>query len=566
MPSYCTVHSVPLSGYAQLLLSTNTTRTALNYEISPTIEVTPSELAPLLFVSTVTASPFVNTVSLVLQEGTLLPGNPYRFRLEVTDTQGQAGFSEIDILTESQPLSGHLEIEPTQGIALSTKFSLRALQWTDDVGDTPLSYQFGLQYPYGHGSTYWLTGILTSNQISVVLPLACCGMPVGIVLHIFDQNAAFAEQTYSLNLSQATNQSFDLVRALQEIEEQSLVEGNWVEGLANLMSWSLSVNRCPNSFTEVQTFKRQAVDLLLTLHNSSIPSSRSYLNQLLLLLLETTSQTHLSQPTLSDISSVLGSYASLYNNGFSRTATDVELGLSRTEAEVIFATYANLILANSQLEEGRVRTDALIDSLLRTLMEIGYGMCLQLGIFEEPVLLVAEDFATLKSSHINLPADYSSTTSDNESPFGPSDVVFVDFGKELFQRFLQRSCEGEDEVGRLCSGVCVTSAQFKHNLKWEGSEYSSQTKTHFLQLFLTDPQTGSLLNIFGLQFFPVELSFPITSQPSNYDHLTCVLWDDTSTTWNSEGCDTVVLVRASLPISLVHTACLSRTNAWVLDM
>ncbi len=507
-------------------------------------------MAPVLFVSNVTASPFTNIVSLVLKEDMLLPGNPYRFRLEVTNSDGRTGFSEVDIFTESLPLAGHLEIRPSQGQPLVTHFSLRALQWTDDVGNTPLSYQFGFRYPCGgDDSTYWLTGVLTRNRLTAMLPVTNCGS-LHVVLRIYDQNEAFVDHVSSVRLDTynlSTNAGVDLLPASQAIEQQSLLEGNWIEGLANLMSLSVSVNRHPDVFTQVQAFKQQAVDLLLGLYKLSIPVSRSHLNQLLSLLLETSWHTNLSDSTLSEVSSLLESVVSVYNS-FSRAAANLEPGFSQTEAGVIFVTYGNLISTSSLREGARVRVDSFTESLLRTTPDLGYGLCLQLGISEEAVFLVTEDFGTLKASYINLPVDYSTIISYANSPFGPTDVIVVDFGSELFQRYLQRQCSGKDSdntvrgKSNLCSGVCVISAQFKHNLKWQGSEYSSYAKTHFLQLSLADPQNGTVFNVTELPSFPVELSFPITTLPSDYDQLECVLWDNDSTTWNSEGCTTTVLV------------------------
>ncbi len=526
-----------------MLVDANLTRTPISYVVSPTIEVKFSEMAPLLFVSSVTASPFTNIVSLVLKEDTLLPGNPYRFRLEVTNTQERTGFAEIDIFTESRPLAGHLEIQPTQGHALSTKFTLQALQWTDDVGDTPLSYQFGFRY--GNGSKYWMTGALTRSRISTLLPQTCGEQSALVLLRIYDQNMAYTEFVSSPRLS--SNTSVDLLSAIREIEELSLGDGNWVEGLASLMSLSVCVNRCPDIFTQVPAFKQRALDLLLRLHTSFIPSSRLHLNQLLSLLHETSLQANISETTLVDVTTVIESTVSLYNS-FSNTATNVEPGMSQEEAGVVFGTYANLISANSHLDRARVSMDTVTESLLRTSVQLGYGICLQVGISEEPLLLVAEG-GTLKASYINLPADYSTTASTSNSPFASTDAIFVDFGRELFWKGLQRPCEGETSgngIGgsspSLCSGVCITSVQFRHDLRWQGSEYSSQAKTHFLQLSLLDPQTGLAFNVSDLQSFTAELSFPITLLPSDYDQLACVLWNDTSTAWRTEGCSTTVQV------------------------
>ena len=540
-----TCPSLYCAGYDQLLLSPSTTRTPVTYDISPILVTDLSETLPILFTSNVTSA-FTNDLSLVINEGILLPGNLYRFRLEVSDTQGHTGFAEVDVATDTSPLAGYIELQPLQGYPLVTKFTMRALQWTDEIDKTPLSYQFGFQYPCGTDKedVYWLTGVLTQNQLSTILPLTHCGS-IDIALRVYNQNGAFVEHISPLSLDN-TSVSINLLSAIQTIELMSLQEGNWIEGMASLMSFAVSINSNQAVFVEVQAFKAQALDLILRLYDSSIPSSRLFLNQLLSVMLEMSRNVSLAQATFSKVTSLLESVVTLYN---SYNGTDFSPGLSQEEAEMIFTIYAHLVSANSIYDGDRIKMNTLTESLLKTITKLGYGICLQQGISETATTLIAEDLGTLKSSYINLPVDYNSTIVCMDSPFGPEEQIFVDFGNELFQRYLQRQCSSKESGNEAtvnssqCSGVCVVSAQFRQDLRWQGSMHSSQTKAPFLQVSLVDPLTGSMLEISNL-ISTVQLNFPIANSTFDLDQLECVFWSKISSSWSTGECNTIrVLVR-----------------------
>lgn len=69
----------------------------------------------------------------------LLPGTTYTFRVDVTmRDSGATGFATLDVELNSIPRSGKIEVSPSEGRALSTKFTVTALNWIDEPGDLPL--------------------------------------------------------------------------------------------------------------------------------------------------------------------------------------------------------------------------------------------------------------------------------------------------------------------------------------------------------------------------------------------------------------------------------------------
>ena len=511
-------------------LNPNVARTPIDYDILPTADVILTEATTVLYTSNITATPLVNQISLALVSNILLPNSPYRFRLEVTNIQGHTGYAEIDIRTESLPIAGRFDIRPATGDSLATTFSLSALGWTDDIGDTPLSFQFGFK---DGDNVYWLTGILTQNHLSTILPIVVSGnRSLVLVLHIYDQNGAYTHYEHSVNLVYSGT-GIDFLSLMQMIEEMSLEQGNWIEGLANLMSVAVSVNRNPDIFTQINTFKLRAVTLINQLYDLSIPASKSFLNQILPLLFESTVEAQLSEDILVGVSWLLDSVIETYN-AIGETVTPLEPGFSQEEAQMVFATYGNMISSNSQIGGTRITSDAVTDSLLNIIPRLGYGMCLQKGLAEDASFIFAENIGSLKSSWINLPQDYKAVSYCEECP--SNEVVVVNFGSELFLRYLQRPCSGERTNG--CSGVCVISAQFKWDLRWQGSPYLSYVKSPFVQLSLIDPQDayGSILEVQELGSNPIELGFPILTEVSDPDLLECVFWNGNE--WSNIGCTT----------------------------
>ena len=539
-------YKFPSVGFAQLELTQQITRTQLKYNIVGNTDVLLNETVHVLFTSSVTSPPLTNQVTLTLESAVLLADNSYRFRIEATNVLGHTGYAEIDIHTASVPLSGHLNIQPLNGSSLDTIFSLQALRWTDDIGDTPLSYQFGFQYPE-ELDIQWLSGILTQSEIVSLLPLPSqMNNSVILVLQIYDNKGALTCHKTSFTVQHnrnASHNSIDIMRIMQTIENTSLQMGNWIEGLAHLTALVFSQDRNPSQFdpTDLQMFKTRAINLLIELYRSYIPASKSFLNHLLSLVNKVTYQVELPAPIVAQVLELLESVVNMYKS-FEESAVFSKPGFSEDEAKLVFETYANLIAASSRVTSTRIMSDAVTNSLLNVISELGFGMCQQLGIGEESAFIFADNVGTLKSSWINLPRTYNTTMPCESCPYNQTNgVVNIEFSNQLFRQYLQWPCSVEIEPENQCSGVCIISAQFIREMRWQGSQYSSYAKVPFLHVSLANPRNGSVLQTQNPQTSPVTISFPITSEPSSLRNLECVSWNDVLGTWSPQGCTTDVV-------------------------
>ena len=346
-----------ITGYAQLDLNGNVTRSPLWYTITGVDSqgTTFSETMPVLFTTNSHGTPdsFVNQATLVIPSNTLLPRNAYRFKFTASDAFNNSGFVEVDIKTQSVPVSGGLHISPQNGSPLKTIFSLSALRWTDDFGDVPLLYQFGLRYIF-FGSTelstslllppccnlqhennfpigqlesficvcdFWSTGISEQNDLLTSLPLQPQGrgevtVQTELLVRVFDRNGARTESSQRLSsfiteqlqdgseedttqplqpLLDSRREQVDVLALLDNITQLS--EGSWREALAQLTTLVSSVE--VNSFmrssyfnlslAKTAQFKQRAMELVLEIYESYIPITKSYLNVILGLLRSTTS-------------------------------------------------------------------------------------------------------------------------------------------------------------------------------------------------------------------------------------------------------------------------------------
>ena len=81
--------------------------------------------------------------------------------------------AEIALAGNSAPSGGALVVTPTEGLALSTLFSLRALYWVDDPEDYPLSYEFKFSKE-GRGSDFTV-------GVQTLKPRAVSTLPQGLI-------------------------------------------------------------------------------------------------------------------------------------------------------------------------------------------------------------------------------------------------------------------------------------------------------------------------------------------------------------------------------------------------
>ena len=632
-------HNIMLLGYGQLELREDLLKTPFNLTIIPSPDIESQQFTyredhPVLFTSPVpniAVPSFTNRLSLVIKKNSLLSRNSYRLKLTAADMLGRAGFVELDIRTATQPTSGLLEITPLTGHPLSTLFTLSALGWTDDLGDTPLLYRFGLRYHYTTsinvntavntccgGTTandscvcdYWLSGIIEVNQLSTILPFTLTNesadnssiVNVSVILQVYDNKGAVTEVVKDLRqlvyrnadigvnsdtqplqpISGESDEMVDISTLLDDIGRMLRETGDWIQTMAHLtaviatVESELTHNVLTNqispaqlNLTEevVELFQLKATQLIIDVYDSYIPLSKSYLIIIASLLHKTTKplrgespcNTPLLDSTITKLASLLESVVAVYNT-FERGAAFSYAGLDKRDSFLVLDVLQNLILARSETEERadtrgptilRIRADNITRSLLRIVPNIGYGICLQQALNEEAVFVHSStSFVSLKSSWINLPNDYRA---GNNPEFQFGENIIVNFSRAIFRQYLQWQCTDNNATtgNQYCSGVCVASAQYTHNIVWQGSAYSSQTKTSLLQLLLINPVNGvNLLQSLTTQKrqttnqnTPIGITFPIVAPFSNHSNLICAQWQEGQ--WIENGCMTKVLPTTS---------------------
>lgn len=520
-----------------------------SYEIVSIIEQPASGESEPLYTSTATNTTPTNRITLALTAHSLQPARSYRFRLQATDIMNQVGFAEIDIHTESLPLFGSLDVTPRAGDSLRTLFRLSALGWTDDVGDAPFSFQYGFQFNDNNEETvYWLTGILSQDYLTTLLPPASWG-GLSVVLSVYDRNGAVARRKVQVDLDAevGTNESTQLSDIMEEIENKAVNFGNWVEGLADLMALAIAINENEYfmySSDDAMEVRRKGVELITFLYWSQIPASKPFLDQLLLLLSELTRDVAISDVTASELASTLNSIILQYVDVEQSSAVASRPGFSAWALQTILDIYANLIAANSKVEgAGRIQEDTLTESLTHNVRSLGYGACLQLGLRERQVTAGTAGLGTLSVSLTGLPSAYTTIRASDCSNCSRLDeaapTVSVNFGRHLYERYLAWPCSNN---GSECTGVCLASAQFSHDLRWQGNQYTSFPKTPLLSLTLINPVDSSEITVKDLPSDSlIGITFPVTYAVSDPSLLACATWDTRVKRWSEDGCSTIIV-------------------------
>ena len=603
---HCFIHNKNIlytSGFGQLELNGNVSRTPLRYRVCSSIRSCPYyEVAPSLYTSGVISSPpqeslLTNRLSLVLQPFSLLPQNSYRFKLTMRNSLGRVGFAEVDIQTESLPSSGRLESDPPTGNVLSTIFTSRALRWTDEVGDAPLLYRFGFRYSCSCDDTRvplgseceeeWMTGLSENNELSYMLPHINLTLCPQLLLQISDRHGALNEFTQSFDSMLSTEplstermvlEPFGnggvISRLVTTIEAMVASRYQWREALAHLTSVLSSLNMeheailcssesqltSPNLYLtndEITSFKLRGLRLLLDIYESSIPPSETYYQVILSLLKKITRircswNSYSPRSLVHDPSNVHHLVSLLENivstsNNFSEVGSLSRRGFSSRDVQTILSIYQQVIAAQygipSNASLPRIKSNHVSESFSRLLPEFGYGLCIRQGIHERAATVNLNGFMNLKSSHILFPSNY---IAGGCSPAGEScefEAVRVDFGEELLSRYLQWSCRNSNNnETQYCSGACITSTQLYLELFWQGQAYSSLVKTPLLHLSVLNPSNGATLEI---QTPPsssqFSLIFPLIAPLSNSTNLACAIWQESSSSWNRSQCQTNVM-------------------------
>ena len=427
-----------------------------------------SEEVKVLFTSSSysTTNSFANQVTLIVTANSLLPQNTYRLKFTAVDKTGNSGFAEIDIHTESVPTSGQLIISPQTGYHLTTSFLVSAQGWTDDLGDTPLLYRFGLRYIIIFTSAkimstqlppccqltydsavlfdykfenvsciceFLSTGISEQNELLTTLPLqpevsSMTGVSVQVqqLVHIFDKNGAVTEASQMVNdfiteqaseddpsqllqpLSDSQREDFDILALLDGTRQLSHI--NWIGALAQLTTLvsSAEVNtfikssRLNITSAVMSQFILKATELVLDIYDSRTPISKSYLNVIVGILYSTTSLPGVMYNEILT-SRILDFIQDLVNLYNNFDENSIFSSPGLSTSESqMVVQIIHNLINTSQL---RIRESRVTQTFLTLIPKLGLGMCLS----ERYSFVNGAGGSFLKSSRTNLPTDYHST-------------------------------------------------------------------------------------------------------------------------------------------------------------
>lgn len=476
----------------------------------------------------------INEISLTVNPDVLKSGVSYRMRLTATTEDGYTTTAEVDITTGSQPTSGKLLVTPNNGTALNTIFIITAEDWTDNFGDLPLLYQFGFRLPQQSTKVYWLSSIKFNSQISTHLPInsntASINSSIVLVLRVYDRLGAFV--THEINFSgiTTTDEQYDAQSLIRSIREQVTRYGQLGQGLASLTAVVASVNEYTSKFTNVAAFRSEAVDFLLDVSHQVNPT-KSSLNQILFLLDDVTDGMTISLATQQRLVVFLERIIEAYQT-FQTDFVFSTPGFNTAEASAVFTLYGRMLGgATTRLESNRITS-----SYLNMVTKLSYGICRQLGLNEE-VTVTEETFGSLRLSYYTpvnqFTASCVSNGENNGCPFSQQNTVDIDFSTALFNQYISWQCKGS----RICSGVCLTSAQRLRNILWNGNQYLWDSKSSSLSLYVINPSDGGIESVEDLSE-PIELQFPIEMSNSTSR---CVFWSVRERTWSTRGCSTSVV-------------------------
>jgi len=130
---------------------------------------------------------------LVLASGAMIAGQTYVVSLTVTErSSGRRQHASLLVPVLVPPSSGLVTVSPLSGIALETRFELRADGWATEAENLPLSYVF-YAVNWIHGSEAPIASQITT---STVLPLPA-GDPakgglLGLRVRVFDSSGVYA--------------------------------------------------------------------------------------------------------------------------------------------------------------------------------------------------------------------------------------------------------------------------------------------------------------------------------------------------------------------------------------
>lgn len=180
----------------------------------PGILITPSEIIRI--------KKGISPFGVVLNRDALVGGATYVFILKAESSEG-LGYAEIILATNAPPSAGILEVDVVNGTALTTSFTLSALQgWEDDTDDYPLTYSFG--YYISNTKKHYLGVPSESSVLTTYLPR---GDPENnnllvLFVKVFDIHGAFSEATATVQVNPLKSIDVSLIKDISQSVNEAM--------------------------------------------------------------------------------------------------------------------------------------------------------------------------------------------------------------------------------------------------------------------------------------------------------------------------------------------------------
>jgi len=175
---------------------------------------------------------------LTLSSGTLEPGRDYAFRFRALNSVGHSTHQVLVLRAGTPPSNGRIRVNPPNGTALQTNFTLEADAWSDDASSLPLTYQFSYTNPED-GVESLLSSASSATVVHSVLPASTSDLGFYLALRLVVANSIGASVAVNTSVRvDPANPSAILSLVSQQVDQAlaQLGNGGGVQGAALFQS------------------------------------------------------------------------------------------------------------------------------------------------------------------------------------------------------------------------------------------------------------------------------------------------------------------------------------------
>ncbi|XP_076310746.1 uncharacterized protein LOC143225368 isoform X2 [Tachypleus tridentatus] len=521
--------------------------------------VTPS-VKPKYFMSALVDRPFPLVIPAANSQWQgLLGGALYKFRLVAEPMDGgETGYADIIIETNNPPIGPPLEVEPSSGNALLTKFTLDASGgWRDTPGDYPLTFMFSYRLSERDVTTPIATFSEAPPILQDVLLPGVPGQTSDVIVQvkvcdIFD--SCTTTDTSVTTISSFSPEYFEL---LNQTVSQYLNLGDNTRALsiARAAALTLSDDQYGELANRSLTLFQDVVDRITEIYETGLrmdPVSTSLTSNVLTLLditIHTIPPRSIRDVTMENQKSLVSSLLQVLSVSSSstgpmrrllstklrtiRTKRQTESSISPMDPEtvdVLLGMDSYSVLDSPIISE--------INLLLQSINKYLAGMCQYLVVGEHPATS-ATSVAALQSEKIEFDALVE------QHLFLASmdgDQNWVNLGTDLVNSYRSWPCDST-----TCYGACIGSAEVA--LETAAVIGGSVLLGPLLQIQLFNPVTGHQIVVNELSS-PLTLTLQVENKEISPNQVSCGLLDVSTGSWNTDVC-----VEASLDLTTGTLTC-----------